>query len=83
MQTRPGEFETEAVRLLMSVSDKLGREGVPHRVHVAHVAHAPILAEIQRYVSLATCLAARHTSSRLDNAGDRETASTLDPKMKK
>jgi len=56
MHTRPGEFETKAIRLLMSVSEKLARERVAHRVHIAHVAYAPILKEIQRYKNRAAVM---------------------------
>ena len=49
MNSRPGEFEEGAVRQLLSISRELGSEGVPHKIHVAHVAEASVLDEVQIY----------------------------------
>ncbi|MAD20601.1 MAG: hypothetical protein CMJ52_10725 [Planctomycetaceae bacterium] len=49
MNTRPGQFEEDAIRLLFNVSRALAREDVPHKIHVAHVAQSTILDEVQLF----------------------------------
>ncbi|QDZ20672.1 allantoinase [Chloropicon primus] len=47
--SRPGKFEEDAIRQLLGISKALAGEGVPHKIHVAHVAQASILDEVQIY----------------------------------
>ena len=49
MNTRPPDFERDAMRTLIAVSEGLGRRGVAHKIHVAHVADGGALADAGAY----------------------------------